>query len=57
MDVALHLAPERAKALVGRIDVLDDGDARQRLGGDVLVVSKPSKMAPAGCADAARASG
>ena len=41
MDVALHLAPERAKTLVGRIDVLDDGDARQRLSGDVLVIGEP----------------
>src|SRR6516162_1062376 len=41
MDIALHLAPERAKPLVGGINVLDDGDARQRRRGDVLVVSQP----------------
>src|SRR6202007_2284412 len=41
MDVALHFSPKRAKPLVGGIDVLDDRDARQRLGGDVLVVGQP----------------
>src|ERR1044071_4411959 len=40
MDMRLHLTPEGAEAGVGRIDVLDDREAWQRLGGDVLVIAE-----------------
>src|SRR5690606_4000034 len=39
VDRRLHLAPERAEANVMAIEVLDAGDGRAGLRGDVLVVS------------------
>src|SRR5205809_590716 len=48
VNIALHLAPERAKSLIRSDDVLDDGDAGQRLGGDLLVIGKthPRRFLP-----------
>ncbi len=40
VDIALHLAPERAKTMIGDIDVLDHGDARHRLGRDMRVITE-----------------
>src|SRR5205823_12776257 len=40
VDVALHLAPERAKSLIRPVDVLDHGDAGQRLGGYLLIIGE-----------------
>ena len=38
VHVALHLAPERAVADVGAVDILDHGDARTEAGADIFVI-------------------
>src|SRR2546430_12518427 len=38
VHVALHLAPERAVAGIGTVDILDHGDARAETGADIFVI-------------------
>ena len=38
VHVALHLAPERAVADIGAVDILDHGDARTEAGADIFVI-------------------
>src|ERR1700741_5522765 len=38
VHIALHLAPERAIADVGAVDILDHGDARPEPGADIFVI-------------------
>src|SRR3954452_4750557 len=38
VHVALHLAPERAVAYIGAVDILDHGDARTEAGADIFVI-------------------
>src|SRR5262249_60923811 len=38
VHIALHLAPERAIADIGAVNVLDHGDARPEAGADILVI-------------------
>ena len=40
MHMGLDLAPESTEAGIGRVDVLDHREARQGLGGDVLVIAE-----------------
>src|SRR5271169_5134990 len=41
VDIGLHLAPERAEALVWGVNVLKHRDARQWFGGDMCVIAEP----------------
>jgi hypothetical protein len=41
VDMGLDLAPERPEPGIGRVDVLDHRDARQRLVGDMLIIAEP----------------
>src|SRR5262249_24951883 len=41
VDIALNLAPERAVADIGAVDVLDHADTRAEPGPHILVVSDP----------------
>ena len=41
VHMGLYFAPERAEPGVGRIDILDDGHARQRVVGNMLVIAEP----------------
>src|SRR5439155_18731476 len=38
VHVALHLAPERAVAGIGAVDILDHGDTRAEAGADIFVI-------------------
>ena len=44
VHMRLDFAPEGAEPGIGRVDVLDHRQARQRLGGDVLVIAEPDPV-------------